>query len=259
MNKLHFSIKNMKHNATENPHFHLYRPFGMEEYLFLLFKSYGEMVINYKRYPYEPNMFVILSPKTLHEINTLDNVLIHDYIIFTVNDENLFDTNILYNKMRFHSKAANLSELIKILFQEYLYPDHKSVPIIDELMNTILTYSQANRISQHSFTRHELKIKSRFDEIRNSFYSQKYFPDNIKEVADKLFLSESRFAHLYSKFYTVSPAKDILNFKIQYAKELLEFTDLTVSDISEKCGFSSETVFIRTFKRLTKVSPGKWK
>ena len=259
MSKLHFYIKNMKHNATENPPFHLYRPFGMDEYLFLLFKSYGEMVINYKKCPYEPNMFVILPPKTLHEINTLDNLLIHDYIIFSVNDEKLLDTNILYNKMRFHSKASNLSELIKILFQEYLYPNPKSVSIIDELMNTIVLYSQTNRISQHSFTRHEITMKSRFDEIRNSFYSQKYFPDNIKEVADKLFLSESRFAHLYSKIYNVSPAKDILNFKIQYAKELLEFTDLTVAEISEKCGFSSETVFIRTFKRLTRVSPGKWK
>ena len=259
MSKLHFSIKNMKHNATENPPFHLYRPYGMDEYLFLLFKSYGEMVINYKRCPYEPNMFVILSPKTLHEINTLDNLLIHDYITFSVSNEKLLDTNILYNKLRFHSKATNLSELIKILFQEYLYPNPKSVPIIDELMNTILIYSQADRISKSAFTRHEITMKSRFDDIRNSFYSQKYFPNNIKEVAGKLFLSESRFAHLYSKIYNVSPAKDILNFKIQYAKELLEFTDLTVSEISEKCGFSSETVFIRTFKRLTNVSPGKWK
>ena len=218
MSKLHFSIKNMKHNATENPPFHLYRPYGMD-----------------------------------------DNLLIHDYITFSVSDEKLLDTNILYNKLRFHSKATNLSELIKILFQEYLYPNPKSVPIIDELMNTILIYSQADRISKSAFTRHEITMKSRFDEIRNSFYSQKYFPNNVKEVADKLFLSESRFAHLYSKIYNVSPAKDILNFKIQYAKELLEFTDLTVSEISEKCGFSSETVFIRTFKRLTNVSPGKWK
>lgn len=259
MNTLHFSIKNMKHNATENPPFHLYRPYGLNEYLLLLFKSSGELVVNFKTYTYEPNMFIIMSPKTLHEINTLDNLLVHDYIIFTVDNDEAFNQTVTLNKLRFHSQAENLSTLIKVLFQEYLYMSLKSKDLVNQLFQTVLIYSQTNRISRDEYSRHELQVKRKFDDLRTSFYSKKYFPQNLKEVAEALFLSESRFAHLYKKFYHISPAKDILNFQLQYAKELLELTDATISEISKRCGFSSETIFIRAFKRVFNVSPGKWR
>ena len=259
MNTLHLTIKNMKHNATEEPGFHLIRPHGLNEYLLLLFKSSGELVVNFKTYAYEPNMFIIMPPKTLHEINTLDNLLVHDYIIFTVDDDEALSKAIALNKLRFHSQAENLSTLIKLLFQEYLYMSVKSKDLINQMFQTVLLYSQTNRIARDAYSRHELQLKKKFDDIRNSFYSKKYFPQNLKEVADLLFLSESRFSHLYTKFYHISPAKDILNFQLQYAKELLELTDATVSEISKRCGFSSETIFIRAFKRSFNVSPGKWR
>ena len=249
----------MKHNATENPPFHLIRPYGLNEYLLLLFKSSGEMVINYKRYTYEPNMFIIMPPKTLHEINTLDNLLIHDYIVFTVDNEEQFNKRVTLNKLRYHSQAENFSTLIKVLFQEYLYMSVKSKNLVEHLLQMVLLYSQTKRISHHEYSRHELQLKKKFDEIRTSFYSKKYFPQNLKDVAEQLFLSVSRFSHLYTKFYNISPAKDILNFQLQYAKELLELTDLTISEISKRCGFSSETIFIRAFKRVFNVSPGKWR
>jgi AraC-like DNA-binding protein len=249
----------MKHNATETPPFHLIRPYGLNEYLLLLFKSYGEIVVNFKKYDYEPNMFIIMSPKTLHEINTLNNLLVHDYIIFTVDNDELFSKSVALNKLRFHAQAENFSALIKILFQEYLYKSSKSKDLINHLFQTALLYSQTNRISRDAYSRHELQLKKKFDEIRNSFYSKKYFPKKLKEVADLLFLSESRFSHLYTQFYHISPAKDILNFQLQYAKELLELTDFTVSEISKRCGFSNETIFIRAFKRAFQISPGKWR
>ena len=258
MNTLQFTIKNMKHNAIEQPPFCLPRPYGLKEYLLLLFKSSGQMVIHTKTYVYKPNMFILLSPKTVHEINTLDNALVHDYIHFTVNDDALLQKKVQCNKLRFHSQAAWFSELIKILFQEYLYSS-ASDHLTNALMSTILLYSQANRIPKNAYTRHELQLKKHFDDIRNSFYTNHFFPQNIKEFANALFLSESCFSHLYKKFYNISPAKDIVKMQLQYAKELLELTDLAIADISEKCGFSSVVIFIRTFKKNFNVSPGKWR
>jgi AraC-like DNA-binding protein len=38
-----------------------------------------------------------------------------------------------------------------------------------------------------------------------------------------------------------------------------EQPDMKMQDISEQCGFSSRTVFTRTFVRETGVTPTEWK
>ena len=51
----------------------------------------------------------------------------------------------------------------------------------------------------------------------------------------------------------------ILKTRVTMAKELLCKTDLSVTEISESCGFSSISFFSRTFKNETGVSPLKYK
>jgi AraC-like DNA-binding protein len=47
----------------------------------------------------------------------------------------------------------------------------------------------------------------------------------------------------------------ILATRIVLAKEMLQKTDLTVGEISERCGFSSISYFCRVFKQDTGRTP----
>jgi AraC-like DNA-binding protein len=51
----------------------------------------------------------------------------------------------------------------------------------------------------------------------------------------------------------------ILKTRIAMAKELLCEADMSVTEISESCGFSSISYFSRTFKNETGMSPLKYK
>jgi transcriptional regulator GlxA family with amidase domain len=49
------------------------------------------------------------------------------------------------------------------------------------------------------------------------------------------------------------------NLRVEDAKRLLESTDLPVEDISEQTGYSDASFFRRLFKRLTGLTPSKYR
>ncbi len=254
-----FEIKNLKPNATENPGFHLIRRRGVNTFLFILFKSKGELECDGEKYEYVPNDIVIIKPYTPHSINTKENLLVHDWIHFTVDAEAAFTEKILpFNKIYHSSIGHNISEFIKLIYAEYVQGVGDTGFIIDCLMNAVFGLIAKDNQQLKKFTRTELQMKKRFDEIRNAFYLNQRFPETVKQVANDCFLSESRFSHLYKLFYGVSPKQDILAAKLQYAKQLLVSTRLSILEIALACGFSSEYTFIRFFKKQMGCSPRKW-
>jgi len=51
----------------------------------------------------------------------------------------------------------------------------------------------------------------------------------------------------------------LMEFRVSRAVELLESTDLTISEISETVGFNSQSYFIASFKKKTRLSPLAYK
>lgn len=255
-----YDINNLKHNKTEVPPFNLVRKKGTSDYLLLLFKSNGELTVGKRVFVYKPNDVIILRPKTPHAINTLDNVLTHDYIHFNTNDPNGFiKSDIKFNELFHCVLASTVSDFIQIAENEVINQNDDAESVINNVMNLMLTFINRSSSLSKEFSHNELQIKKQFDEIRNQLYFKNEFPQTIKEMANKLCLSESRFAHLYKRFFNISPKQDIIMAKIQFAKQLLLTTDLSIKDIAFKCSFQSEYVFIRCFKNKIGVPPGKWR
>lgn len=81
---------------------------------------------------------------------------------------------------------------------------------------------------------------------------------SIKQLADMAGYSESHFSSLYQKFYAVSPIDDLLKCRITLAKKELARHNLSVTEISQKCGFSSIHHFSRFFKKTVGISPSEY-
>lgn len=69
--------------------------------------------------------------------------------------------------------------------------------------------------------------------------------------------------HYISRFFSDifhTNFRELLNeYRIAYAKELLENTDKTISVISEEVGFNNTRTFGRAFKKLTGISPKNYR
>lgn len=255
-----YIIKNLKHNKLEVPPFCLVRNKGTDDFLLLLFKSSGELTVNGEIHTYNPNDVIILSPKTPHTINTLNNALLHDYIHFNTNDDAGFmQSGIIINRL-FHCSLSNtVSDFILMTEKEFIEQNSDTNHVTNNMLNLAFTFIKRSSILSTALTYKEMQLKKHLDILRNQLYFEHLFPENLKEMAGKLYMSESRFSHLYKLFYNVSPKQDVIMAKIQFAKQLLLTTELSIKDIALKCSFQSEYVFIRCFKSKIGVPPGKWR
>ena len=92
-------------------------------------------------------------------------------------------------------------------------------------------------------------------------YIQSHVQDKItlKELGELSGLSTGRFSHLFREETGLSPMAYVRQEKIDTAKNMLLYTDYSVSEISTILCFSSESHFIKIFRQTTGLSPGKYR
>lgn len=79
----------------------------------------------------------------------------------------------------------------------------------------------------------------------------------VAEMSKLTGMSESRFYADYSRFFGISPGKDLKNTRIEHAKRMLG-SGMSVSTVAEQTGFGSTYHFIRQFKSSCGTTPGKY-
>lgn len=78
---------------------------------------------------------------------------------------------------------------------------------------------------------------------------------SLKELAKTVHLSPSRFYAVFRESLGVAPRDYVLNQRIQEAQKLLLTTAMSVSEVAESVGYSSQFQFSRVFKRAAGVPP----
>ena len=74
-------------------------------------------------------------------------------------------------------------------------------------------------------------------------------------VARRFFLSPGYFRHLFVRLIGFSPKQYVMRNRLARARELLENTTMSVSQIAEQVGFSDASNFIRSFKAHYGATP----
>lgn len=82
---------------------------------------------------------------------------------------------------------------------------------------------------------------------------------NRNLIANEIHMNPDYLSHLFHKKTDISLSNYILEQRILFAKKLLSLTNLSVQQVSEKCGFSSISYFHRQFKKLTNQTPQQYR
>ena len=82
---------------------------------------------------------------------------------------------------------------------------------------------------------------------------------DITRLAANVRLSHSHFHRAFKQFFGRPPRQFIIQRRIQRALELMQSTDLRLSDIALACGFSDQAHFSRAFRKLMGHTPGMWR
>jgi AraC family transcriptional regulator len=82
---------------------------------------------------------------------------------------------------------------------------------------------------------------------------------DLQQVAWVCDLSLSHFARAFRQTYGKPPYRWLIERRIDKARDLLMNTRLPLSDIAVRCGFSDQSGFNRSFKRMYGSTPGIWR
>ena len=88
-------------------------------------------------------------------------------------------------------------------------------------------------------------------------YIDKRYDVNITlpRLATQVHMTPNYISHLFRKHLDTTLTSYLLNIRISKARDFLINTNLTITDISQKCGFNSLNHFCKSFKKIMGVSP----
>lgn len=116
------------------------------------------------------------------------------------------------------------------------------------------------RRSGHPFsvvtTQRADKICSRIKRHIDSNYAEEI---SLHSLAEKAHISKYYLAHTFAKYYSMSPINYLNEVRIRASKELLETTDLSIAQVAESTGFSSQSYFSQNFRRCCGLTPSGYR
>jgi len=82
---------------------------------------------------------------------------------------------------------------------------------------------------------------------------------SIQSLAGVIGLSPQHFAVLFRESTGFTPHQYVNHRRIACAQELLKEADVPLIEVSMQCGFSSQSQFITTFRKLVGMTPGRFR
>lgn len=203
-----------------------------------------------------------MSPHIPHEETISENF--HRYIAIFI-DEKFFKHQISFyteytDEKYFWTQFSvnkNIISYIKNFMTEYEECYNNKNAIMDSLSILI-----TNEIIRNLITpKYNRNIQTNNNEILKAVhYINNHFNDKItvKTLCSLTSMSESNFNKLFKKETEMSPIKYLINVRIQKAKKYLRDTNLSITEVSLKCGFYSISHFSSCFMNIVSLSPTEY-
>lgn len=147
-------------------------------------------------------------------------------------EQYLFELINEYNTPCFHTQVRQqwlFLRLFDLYLSEVTYTLHTQAP------------SHAESLA--------VRIKSYLDNNKSS-------PLHLDKLAETLYLDKSYVIRVFRQVYHETPLSYHQRIRVQKAREMLLYTNLSITEIAESTGFSSIHDFDRVFKKVDGANPG---
>ncbi len=140
------------------------------------------------------------------------------------------------------------------IFKRILFEHHNTSKLADEMEQLLV---RQLLITVYRCT--SINFDNTYDDvvatIKRQFENEYQKPFTLSTLAKQQSLSISSLSHRFRSATGASPMEYLQSCRMANAKQMLAETDYNIGQIIEKCGFSDNSNFSRTFKRLNGMSP----
>lgn len=187
-----------------------------------------------------------------------DESLVCSWVEFDAEGDSEFfePLELIYNLPLRFTDTAFIEELMRNITSEYYSMNSHRLKITDAMLKTLLL--KANERCTPRESGQTSSVEPHYNlliELREKIYRNPQRKWNVDLMAADVNMSRSYFQHVYREIFGVSCMTDVINGKIEKAKEILSETGCTVSQVAAMCGYDNEEHFMRQFKKIVGVTP----
>lgn len=248
------------YNYIHSDGIYIDRPAGSGVYAFVLFKSGADVVIEGRNIRVDRDTWMLLRPTAAYSYRDTEKPFVNDWFHFDGEE-----TGVLLKKLGLpvdepvHAvHSASVSRWIMELQNSRWLGGPHIETILDYDLQSFL-FKLSNSLQLTPMTDTLARYFRPFSEIRNMLYSSPQTRYSVDALAAGVNLSKSYFQHIYKEMFGSPVSLDMINARLEYAKDLLENSSLSVGAVSKACGYENETHFMRQFKKFVGKTPSQYK
>lgn len=149
-------------------------------------------------------------------------------------------------------KLRILEPILLNLLYEYKTQGEAYDAMAETLFNqVVITLSREYKNADSYSLRQILRLAEAVSFIENNYKEQ----ISLKELSGIAHLSSRQFLRVFKDNYGITPAKYIIQLKLEHARKLMFDISLNISEIALLSGFSDTNYFSRQFKNKFNLSP----
>ena len=220
------------------------------EHSILLYNPQRDLPLNLESQPGSINVGLLISIKKFHSLFSQEANYIH-FLSEENKDKKYYDSKIISPTMILILNQIFSNNLHSSI--EHLFLKGKAY----ELLSYYFNKSEDADIEQCPFLVDEqnvIKIRMAKDIIIDRMAE----PPGLKELANEVGLTLNKLKEGFKQIYGDSVYSFLFDYKMEFARKLLETNKLNVNEVGHKIGYSTSSHFIAAFKKKYGTTPKKY-
>ncbi len=230
--------------------------------LFYVTKGAGTFLVEGEVYHVHDDDLIIINPNVVHT-ETSSKTMPLEYIVVGIEGLEFASISDEYSNESFsiHNYSNHKEEILtylKTLFQEM--QDQK--PHYETVCQNLLEVLIINMIRR---TKTNLVIAPTQKVTKECLFVEQYINNHFTEditleiLSEQAYMNKFYLVHAFKQYKGISPISYLIKLRIKHAKDLLIATSNSIAQISESCGFSSQSYFSQVFRKETGMTPNEFR
>ncbi len=248
------NISYVEYDARHKDNFVYDVPEGHNSWLLVTTQTQAIFYANNEYRQYPPNCAILYKPNQKIYYKASESQYINDWIRFDT-DEAYITNSPLPTGVPFNIQDSSYCHMIfKLLVTEHILNNSFKSSSINYLLRLLF-----NKLLESYDYKDLGELDKKLYQLKQDIYQHPNRTWNVKDMSTKLNISVGYLENIYKKTFGVTCIEDVINSRINMAKEYLTYRQYSINEIIAFCGYNNVEHFYRQFKKVTGMTPNQYR
>ncbi|MDF2485081.1 MAG: AraC family transcriptional regulator [Herbinix sp.] len=247
-------IRYVEYDATHSSDFIFDVPEGHDCWLLVLTKTPAIFLVDNDLREYPSNCAILYKPNHRIYYRACGEIYINDWIRFDTDETYVTTSPITSGEPFVIHDPSYCHKLYQLLVSEHILSNNYKEISIDNLLRILF-----NKLLESFHYKPVSPLYKNLNELKKEIYRQPNSQWTVSKMAEKLNISVGYLEEIYKNTFGVTCMDDVISSRINLAKKYLLYDHYTIAEIVTLCGYRNMEHFFRQFKKITGVTPNRFR